>query len=126
MEDFRDEIAAKEVPRGVVEGGANVVLVARDELADEEGGWTICKDGTVQDEGLVGQGMVGDEDEGLEADTEGNDGSVLGMVFAEKGLHLRGLAEKYQEVAEDGYGEGSTPVFRVGFSGSTPVVWGFD
>ena len=43
----------------------------------------------------MGQGMVGDEDEGLEADTEGNDGSVLGMVFAENGLHLRGLAEKY-------------------------------
>ena len=43
----------------------------------------------------MGQGVVGDEDEGLEADAEGDDGSVLGMVFAENGLHLQGLAEKY-------------------------------
>ena len=95
MKDLRDEIAAKEAPRGAVEGGVDVVLVARDELADEGGGWAVGKDGTVLDEGLVGQGVVGDEDEGPEADAEGDDGSVLGMVFAENGLHLRGLAEKY-------------------------------
>ena len=47
MEDLRDEIAVKEAPRGAVEGGVDVVLVARDELVDEEGGWAVCKDGTV-------------------------------------------------------------------------------
>uniref|UniRef100_A0A2N9HD58 Uncharacterized protein n=1 Tax=Fagus sylvatica TaxID=28930 RepID=A0A2N9HD58_FAGSY len=43
MEDLRDEIAAKEAPRGAVEGGVDVVLVARDELADEGAGGRSAK-----------------------------------------------------------------------------------
>ena len=94
MEDLRDEIAAEESPRGAVEGSADVVLISGDDLVDEGGGWAVCKDCTVLDEGLVGQCVVGDKDEGIEADAEGDDGSVLGVVFAENGLHLPGLAEK--------------------------------
>ena len=42
----------------------------------------------------MGDGGVGDEDEGAEADAEGDDGAVLGAELAEDGLQLeKGLGE---------------------------------
>ena len=94
VEDLGGEIAAKESPRGAEKGSVDVVLVSGDDLVDEEGGWAVGEDGAVLDEGLVGQGVVGDKDSGAGADAEGDDGSVLGVEFAENRLHLRGLVEE--------------------------------
>ena len=54
VEDFVGEVAAEEAPRGAVEGGADVVLVAADDFVGGQGGRAVGEDGAVLDEGLVG------------------------------------------------------------------------
>lgn len=54
VEDLGGEVAAEDAPRGAVESGADVVLVAVKDLGGEEGGGAVGKYGAVLDEGFVG------------------------------------------------------------------------
>ena len=88
VKDFGGEVATEEAPSGAIRGGGDVLLVAVEDLTSGGSGWSIGKDGTILDQGLVGQKAVGDED--CEAGTyvERDDGTVLGVKVAEDGLQL--------------------------------------
>lgn len=47
MEDLGSEIAAEETPEWAVRGGADVVLVGSDDLAQGRCRWTVGEEGTV-------------------------------------------------------------------------------
>lgn len=64
MKHLGGEVAAEGAPPGAVRGGAYVVLVAVEEFADGEGFGAVGEEGGVLDEGVVGEGTVGDEDGG--------------------------------------------------------------
>ena len=84
MEDFRSEVATEEAPRCPVLGGAYGMLVAVDDFNGRESGWAVGVDGTVLDQGLVGENLVSDEDgKVIGTDMESDDRTVLGMEVVE-------------------------------------------
>ena len=83
------EVAAEGAPRGAVGGRADVVLIAGEDLADGESGGAVGEEGALVDEGVVGEGAVGDEDGRAKADAEGQDGAVFGPEAHQDWLHLQ-------------------------------------
>ena len=88
VEHLGGEVAAEGAPRGTVGGGADVVLVAGYDFADGEGFGAVGEEGAVLDEGLVGQGAVGDKDGAVGADAESDDGAVFGVEGSEDWLEF--------------------------------------
>lgn len=62
VEDFGSEVAAENTPGGAVGGRADVVLIAAYDSTSGESGRTVGEECAVMDQGLVGQGVIGDED----------------------------------------------------------------
>lgn len=85
VEDTGDEVAAEEVPVGAVEGGEDGDVVAVEDLGGGGGGRAVGEGGAVVDEGLVGEGVAGDEDDGAGAEVEGEDGAVVGVEIVNQG-----------------------------------------
>lgn len=100
MEDFGCQVATEGPPRGTIEGGVDVVLVA----ADDPGGGgrrrAVGEDGPVLDEGLVGEGAGRDKDCGAGAHVEGHHGAMLGMERAEDGLDIEGGLTEPQQISD--------------------------
>ena len=94
VEHLGGEVAAEDAPRGAVGGGADVVLVAGDDFRCGESLGAVGEEGAVLDEGLVGEGAVGDEYGALRSDADGDDGAELGVEGSEKWLEL---AEGFEE-----------------------------
>jgi len=82
------EIAAEDAPRGPVGGGADVVLVAGDDFRCGESLGAVGEEGTVLDEGSVGEGAVGDEYGTLRSDADGDNRAELGVEGSENWLEL--------------------------------------
>ena len=94
MEDLGSEIAAEEAPEWAIRGRADVVLIAGDDIADRKGGWTVGEESTVKDKGIVGNGVIGDENDWAEADWEGEDRAILGNEASEERFDVEGGCSK--------------------------------
>ncbi len=77
MEDLGGEVAAEEPPVRAVGSRADVMLVTAYNGVRREGRRAVGENGAVLDQGLVGEGVVGDEDGGARADLEGYDWSIF-------------------------------------------------
>ena len=65
-----------------------VILITAYNFVDQRGLRPINENGAILDQGLVGEGVVGDEDLGARADREGDDGTILGMNTFENWFDL--------------------------------------
>ena len=100
VENLRTEIAAEEPPLGAVRSRVYIVLVTRYEGVCRESRWAVSEYGTFLDKSFVRERAVGNEDCWAEANVNGDDGSVLGMEFADYVFEFgEGFAE-HQKVAE--------------------------
>lgn len=101
VEDLLGEVPAEEAPRGTVRGGADRFAGGVEERASRRGSGAVGEDGAVLDEGLVGDGVTGDEDKGAVGDFDGDERAVAGFEAAEDLLDFGyGLAQPY-EVADE-------------------------
>lgn len=103
MKDLESEIATEEAPEWAVRGGADVVLVAGDDLAHGWSRWTVGEESTVLEEGFVSNRAVGDKDGGAVGDAEGDDGAIFGGETAEERFNLERRLAEPQESCDDGY-----------------------
>lgn len=116
VEDLGVKITAEDAPGRAVEGGVDVVLFVVDEFRDGEGFGALGEEGAVVDEGLVGEGVVGDEDGGAgTAHVDGEDRAVFRMELVKSWFELCEELEEEDGVSDEGQGEGSRRV--VGFPG---------
>ena len=83
MKDLRGEVAAEGPPCGAVEGGADVMLVAVKNLTGRKSPRAVSKDSTVLNQSLVRKGPISDKDCRTGADSESDDGTVLGMKISQ-------------------------------------------
>ncbi|CAN1235966.1 hypothetical protein LINGRAPRIM_LOCUS1616 [Linum grandiflorum] len=88
MEKLGGEVAAEEPPGEAVGGGADVMLVGRNDLGDRGSRGSIGKDGTVLDESLVGKGVGCYEDGWAREDPDGENGVVFVKETAEAGFQV--------------------------------------
>ena len=94
MEDVGSEIATEEAPEWTVRGRANVVLVGRDDLAQGRCRRTVGEESAVFKKSFMSNGAVGNEDDGVIANGEGDDRAIFGDETAKKRFNLeRGSAE---------------------------------
>ncbi|PKI63651.1 hypothetical protein CRG98_015969 [Punica granatum] len=75
VQDLRGQVAAEDPPRGAVEGGADVVLVAAQDLDDGQGGGAGKGEGARGKLGAGGGGGGEEAEEGLDeaGEAEGHD-----------------------------------------------------
>lgn len=102
MQNDGSKVAAEGSPEGTVGGGSDGGLVGVEEAVCLVSEWTVREGGAVSDEGVVGQGAVGNEDGGVLCDAEGEDGAVAGSYAAEEGLEVEGAAAEEAERSEEG------------------------
>lgn len=88
VENLGGEVATDGAPRGAVGGGADVALVAGDDFGGGEGFGAVGENGTVLNEGGVGEGAVADEDCRARPDVESDDWTVFGVECSENGFEV--------------------------------------
>ena len=101
VEHLGGEVSAEDTPRGAVGGGADIALVAGEDFGGGESLGAVGEDGTILDEGLVGEGAVGDEYGSLRSDADGDDGAELGVEVSENRLELAEGFEEPLDACED-------------------------
>lgn len=88
MEDLGGEVAAEEAPSRAIDRGADVMLITAKNSVGGQGLGAISENGTILDQGPVGEGVGGDEDGRTRADLEGDNGSILGVEVSEDWFKL--------------------------------------
>jgi len=101
VENLGGEVAAEGAPGGAIGGGVNVVLMGCYDFGGGESLGAIGEKRTILDEGLVGEGTVGDEYSWLRSDADGDDGAKLGVEVSENWLALAEGFEEPLDACED-------------------------
>ena len=79
VEDLGGEVAAENSPGRAVEGGADGMLITAENFADGEGLSAISENSALLDQGLVGEGIGGDEYDRARAEMDCEDWAVLAV-----------------------------------------------
>ena len=79
VENLGREIAAEETPGRAIGARIDVSLVTAHDSTGRKRRRTVGENGSVLHQGLVGEGVLGDEDGRARADSESEDWAVLGV-----------------------------------------------
>lgn len=88
VEDLVGKVAAEKAPVRTIDAAVNVLLVATDNPVGEGGERAVGEKGAVLDKGLMNKGFGGDEDGGVGANWESEDGAIFGVELGKQGFEL--------------------------------------